>query len=66
MFTPEAREKSNEAQRRKYGKDYSAEMRRRQSLRKNFKTGGFRWLKEHDPERFKQIIADREAKRRAK
>jgi len=66
-FSEEARAKSNAVQRQKYGKDYSAEMRRRASLRK---THGFYnyfgYLKEHDPDRFKQIIADREANRRAK
>lgn len=56
----------NEAQRRKYGAGYSEEMRRRRSLRKNYsKPGGFAWLREHDPERFQQIIeANKERLRR--
>lgn len=56
--------KSNQAQRNKFGKDYSEEMRRRAGMRKTFGTGGFRYMKEHDPERLAKIIADREAKRK--
>lgn len=56
---------SNEKQRLAYGDGYHEEMKRRQSLRKTHGTGGFRWLKENDPERFKQIIAEREAKRKS-
>lgn len=65
-FNDEGRKKSNATQRKRYGKDYSAEMRRRASMRKTFApgNGGFRWMKEHDPERFAKIIADREKKRK--
>ena len=65
-FDEQARAKSNQTQRNMYGgpDGYSAEMKRRQSLRKTHGTGGFRWLKENDPEKLKQIIADRDKKRR--
>ncbi len=57
--------KSHEVQRQKYGKGYGDEMRRRRLARTNYSTpAGFKWLKENDPERFAQIIADREAKRK--
>ena len=62
-FDPKTSREANEIQKGKY-EDLSAEMRRRASLRKTFGTGGFRWLKENDPERFQQIIKDREAKRK--
>lgn len=57
---------SNEKQRLAYGDGYHEEMARRQSLRKTRApgNGGFRWMKENDPERFAQIIADRENKRK--
>lgn len=67
-FNADAQERSTASQLAKYGgkEGYAAEMRRRQALRKTKGTGGWRYMKEHDPERFKQIIAEREAKRKAK
>lgn len=65
-FNDKARQTAYE----KYGgvEGYAAEMKRRSALRKTFApgNGGFRWLQENDPERFAQIIAEREAKRKAK
>ncbi len=63
-FNKESSKAANDKQQSKY-KDVSAEMRRRQALRKTHGTGGWRWMKENDPERFKQIIEQRE-KNRAK
>jgi len=62
-FDPETSKKAIEIQQSKY-KDLSAEMARRANMRKTHGTGGWRYMKEHDPERFKQIIAEREAKRK--
>lgn len=62
-FNEAARKKANQAQREKYGEGYGDEMRRRQSLRKTKGTGGFRWLKKNDPEKFRKIIQEREKNR---
>lgn len=65
MPSSEGADKANAVQRQKYGAGYSAEMSRRNKLRKTHGTGGyFRWLKDHDPEAFKQLIAKREARRK--
>lgn len=45
---------------------YSAEMKRRQSLRKTHGTGGWRWMKQHDPKRFAKIMKERDARRHAR
>lgn len=61
-FDSKSSKDANDAQKKKYP-DMSAEMRRRAAMRKTFGTGGFRYLKANDPEKFAQIIADREKKR---
>lgn len=64
-FDAKSSKEANAKQQQRYS-DLSAEMRRRASLRKTFApgNGGFRYLKEHDPEKFKQTFSGR--KRNAK
>lgn len=62
-FNKDTSKDANDAQKKKYP-DLSAEMRRRAAMRKTFGTGGFRHMIEHDPERFREIIEEREAKRK--
>lgn len=64
-FDSKSSKEANAKQHQRYP-DLSAEMRRRANLRKTFApgNGGFRYLKEHEPEKFKQTFSGR--KRNAK
>ena len=65
-FDPKTAKEAFEMQKAKYP-DMSAEMKRRGAMTKTRGTGGgFKTMKENDPERFKQMLIDREEKRRAK
>lgn len=56
--------KSADTIRLKYTPEEIAEQKRRGG--KVSTPGGFGYMKKHDPERFAQIIAEREARRKAK
>ena len=56
--------KAADTKRQKYTPEEIAAQKRRGGSQST--PGGFGYMKMHDPERFKQIIAQREARRKAK
>jgi len=61
-FNKETSAEAFAKQKAKYS-DISAEMRRRAKLKKHHRGGWFQIVKEQDPDRFKQIVEEREKRR---